>query len=334
MKWTIQKILDWTKGYFESWNVDNPMLDAQCLLQHVLGITKVQMMIDSARPLEDEELARYKALITRRAKERIPVAYLLGKREFWSMMFRVTPDVLIPRPDTECVVERALEFALERLEGRMPRWLLEQPRKIVYDFVRDSRFHDEDAQNDEITGTPAEIGRSEPAKTLTILDVGTGSGAIALALASEIPVSSRTIVAIDISPAALALARENAQSNGLMENMTFLESDVLDNYKATADLIVSNPPYISQEEMKTLMPEVRCEPRLAREAGMDGLDVYRKLIPQSYKALVEGGMLIVEIGCTQAEQVSALFAESGFERIRAFEDYAHKPRMVLGIKTR
>ena len=136
---------------------------------------------------------------------------------------------------------------------------------------------------------------------------------------------------MDISSKALAIAKENA-SNLSVEDIEFIESDLLDRYIDTADIIVSNPPYISNDEMKMLSPEVLREPELALRAGDRGLDIYKRLIPQAFDKLKTGGALFVEIGCTQSQDVMALFKKSGFDHVQTFRDYAKKPRVVAGIK--
>lgn len=356
--WTIQRLLDWSKQFFEDKGLDSPALDAQILLGHVLNMSRMQLILDAKRPLTDEELAQYKAVAIRRVKDRQPIAYILGQKEFWSLDLEVTPDVLIPRPDTECLVEHALKFIAAKREGRA---VAQQTKKLVYEPIdeRDAYYQTveavekarewaaaETADDDEQSGgvTKEVVENTNPGEfdvdntecvlpdwvqKYRIVDVGTGSGAIALALRSELP-SDCEVCAVDISPAALEVARRNADKNGL--KVSFGISDLLQSCDGMFDMIVSNPPYITTAEMKDLAPEVKNEPRLALEAGADGLDIYRRLVPQAFGKLKPGGALLVEIGCCQGDAVSALFCDAGFVDVQVYKDYGRNPRVVMGIK--
>lgn len=369
-------MLEWSYKFFADNHVDSPQLDAQILLGNVLNMTKMQLLLNGTRPLDASELAAYKTYVVRRAKNHEPVAYILGTRGFWSLDLKVSPSVLIPRPDTECLVEKALEFVNARLKGRALPWVDDAPVHLTYESVDDrksyydaieasealeketeawleasaSRLKDlseEDrrrAFESEIIGAGAEasaevseetkperVPPEVPAK-LRIVDIGTGSGAIILALASELPAESCELAAVDISADALGVARDNAVQCGLSERIAFSESDLLENYPGNADIIVSNPPYISTSEMLELEPEVKKEPVLALEAGAEGLDVYKRLIPQAAARLNAHGALFVEIGCTQSAAVEALFGANGFKHVRTFKDYGQQPRVVFGVK--
>ena len=229
-------------------------LDAELLARHVLGwdrATFVSRRRDSAPPSLDERLS---PLVARRAA-REPIAYILGTREFWGLPFDVTRDVLIPRPETELIVEEALA---------------------------------------------AFAGGTPPA---TVIDVGTGSGCLAVALAREF--GGAEVIATDISPAALDVARRNAQRHLVAARVTFRSADLLDGITARADLIVSNPPYVARRDAPTLAPEVRDhEPHVALFAGDDGLEVYRRLLPAARERLTRNGRLIVEVGMGQSVAVS------------------------------
>ncbi|MBQ9818599.1 MAG: peptide chain release factor N(5)-glutamine methyltransferase [Proteobacteria bacterium] len=354
--WTIRKILDWSKSYFESNGIDSPLLDAQLLLGHVLNMTKMQLLLDGERPLDAEELAAYKKLVIRRARNREPIAYILGKQGFWSLTLNVSPDVLIPRPDTECLVEKTIEFARARIQGRTPSWPLVgdnltyesvDERKSYYEAIEAKEEIEKQAgkMQEQNEGSLAEIPSDEGEKEepgqigsqhpcIHIVDVGTGSGAIILALASELSESESKLTAIDISPQALDVARMNAQECGFKDRIEFLESNLLSKFDGMADIIVSNPPYISSSEMTQISPEVQKEPVLALEAGADGLDVYRKLVPQAVSKLKKMGALIVEIGYTQANAVEALFKACGLTQVRTFRDYGRQPRVVFGLLER
>lgn len=350
--WTIQKVLAWTTGFFEKAGIEKPRLDAELILAHVLDVPRIQLIIDAARPLVAAELAAYKALILRRHAHE-PLAYLLGQREFWSLPLTVTPHVLIPRPDTECLVERVLEFIDASKKNTLPCWLkpavsdysceVLDEKRAYYEAIEAAERADEAPENDA-TPAPAPHDADAPPdhtdkRRWTIADIGTGSGAIALAIASELPAQERIIVALDISREALDVARSNAQKLALENNISFVHSNLFEDYSKINelgiekfDIIASNPPYITTSEMTSLMPEVKREPKLALEAGRDGLDIYRRLVPEAYRRLTEGGMLIVEIGSTQGQSVADLFRNAGFLNVRILNDYANLPRNVVGIR--
>jgi release factor glutamine methyltransferase len=277
--WTVLKLLRWTADYFAGRGIDSPRLDAELLLADTLGFDRVGLYLNFERPLSNEELAAFRERVKRRAG-REPLAYILGMTEFWSLPLKVTPDVLIPRPDTELLVEEALS----RLAG--------------------------------------------PAR---VLDVGTGSGALAVALAHEWPACM--VTAIDISAPALAVAAENAGSNGVVERIRFVPQNLQGLPAGPFDLIVANPPYIPSGELAALMPEVRdFEPRLALDGGSDGLDAYRALALQADQVLTPGGWLLVEVGIGQAPAVQALFAGAGLAEIFISRDLAGIERVVGGRK--
>lgn len=275
--WTVLKVLQWTAGYLKEKGVDGARLDAELLLAEVLQLDRVGLYVNYDRPLEETELAAYRKLVGRRAR-REPVAYILGRSEFWSLPLAVRPEVLIPRPDTEVLVEEALQRAAG--EGR-------------------------------------------------ILDVGTGSGAIAIALAHELPEAQ--VVAIDLSDDALAVAKENARSNSVAERIFFQQGDLRNLPSGPFELIVSNPPYIPQGDLASLQPDVRdYEPHLALVGGSDGLDCYRILASQSRQCLTAGGWMLLEVGLGQAEAVQELLIQEGLVDVFCRDDYAGVARVVGG----
>ena len=277
--WTLLKLLRWTTDYFTEKGVDNPRLDAELLLAHVLKLDRVGLYLNYDRPLAATELDTIRPLVKRRG-QREPLQYLLGLTEFWSLEFKVSPAVLIPRADTEILVEEALARAGS--EGQL-------------------------------------------------LDVGTGSGAIVISLASELPDWQMT--GLDISPEALAIARENIEINQVADRVQLLEGDLAELPTQEYDLIVSNPPYIAQREWDELMPEVRCfEPQLALLAKNDGLECYQQLAAQAPSRLKTGGWLLVEIGYQQAESVKELLAAAGLVNVFVRDDYSAQPRVVGGQK--
>jgi len=275
--WTVLRILEWTTGYFRERSIESARLDAELLLADVLDLDRVGLYLHFDRPLEPAGLKPYRELVKRRATHE-PLAYIRGETEFWSLPFKVSPAVLIPRPDTEILVEEALSYL-------------------------------------------GDSGR--------ILDIGLGSGAIAVALAHERP--GTFVDGVDISSEAVALANENAQLNGVAERVDFQVGDLNAFSGGPYDLIVSNPPYIPQADIAGLMPEVReFEPMAALDGGADGLDAYRAILCQAPAALNDGGGLLVEIGIDQAAAVQQLFSEAGFVDIRLRDDYSGIPRVVSG----
>ena len=257
--------------------------DAEVLLAHILGHDRAFILAHIDDPLSTEHLIQFRSLTARRATH-TPLQHLTGEQDFFGLTLRVTPDTLIPRPETELLVEAVLNFIAEK---------------------------------------------SSPTHPLRILDVGTGTGAIPIALATHLPTAHLT--AVDISPAALAIARENAARHHLSARIRFLESDLLTALAdETFDIIVSNPPYVPLADSPTLAPEVRDhEPHLALFAGPEGLAIYRLLIPQAHAALVPGGLLALEIGFGQSSSIHELLPESSWHNIRILDDYAAIPRIVL-----
>lgn len=275
--WTVLRVLRWTAGYFRERGLDSPRLDAELLLADTLGVDRVGLYLRYDQPLTDEELAAYRRRVARRVKNE-PVAYILGKAEFWSLSLKVAPAVLIPRPDTEVLVEEALVRGGERAR---------------------------------------------------VLDVGTGSGAIVLALASERP--DWSFAALDLSQEALQIAQENARRHEMDGRISFVHGDLAHLPEGPFDLIVANPPYVPRGELAGLMADVRdYEPVQALDGGEDGLDAYRALAAQAISRLAPGGCLLVEIGARQQNDVGRLFEEAGLVDVATRTDYAGIERVVSG----
>lgn len=278
--WTVLKLLRWATDYFAGKGIDNPRLDAELLIADVLELDRVGLYMNYDRPLNVDELNTLRPLVKRRG-QREPLQYILGSTEFWSLELSVSPDVLIPRPDTEILIEEALSRA-------------------------------------------GESG--------ILIDVGTGSGAIAVSLASEL--EQWSCDAIDVSAAALAIARSNAERHNVAGRIDFFDCDLQQVPGKTYDLIVSNPPYVSAEEWPQLMPEVRDhEPKMALVAAENGLACYRSLASQAAERLKKSGWLLVEIGYQQAEAVQQLFRQAGLTDVYMREDYAGQARVVGGCKS-
>lgn len=244
--WTILSILNWATDYFTSKEISSARLDAQLLLGHILKMSKVELYTAFDKPLTKDELAAFKKLILRRAN-REPVAYILGTKGFWRYDFNVTPATLIPRPDTEILVEKSLEILSSK------KW--ESPR---------------------------------------VLDIGTGSGCLAISIALDYPTAQ--VEAVDISPEALQVAEQNAIS--LEAKVNFYQSDLMTALKGkTYHLIVSNPPYISEDELKVIQPEIRgFEPHLALTSPRQGMQHYERILENVGNYLTDDGVLLLEIG--------------------------------------
>ena len=254
--WTIRRLLAWMAEDFGNLGIGTPRLDAELLIAHVLELDRVRLYMDLDRPLSTAELSALRALVARR-RLREPVAYLIGRREFYRRPFAVSPAVLIPRPDTETLVERALAL----------------------------------------------LPPDQPARAL---DLCTGSGAIAITLAAERP--ELQVDATDLSPAALELARNNAETLGGTERIQFYEGDLFAALPGGARyrLIAANPPYVPTGELPGLAPELRHEPQLALAAGADGLDALRRLCAGVADWLEPGAALLFEVGQGQAPAVLEL----------------------------
>ena len=280
--WTVLELLRWTTDYFQRHGIATARLDAELLLAHALELpNRMQLYMEYEKPVLDEERDRFRALVQKRAGERMPVSLLLGEREFWSQTFKVTSDVLTPRPDTETLVEAALSK------------------------VSDSQ------------------------DKVRIVDIGTGSGAIALSLCSELPNADMT--ATDLSEAALQIAAENADQMHTRERVRFLHGDLFEPVASERfDLIVSNPPYVAERDEPSLPPELAHEPRMALFAGEDGLDVIRRMVAGAGEHLSSGGWFFIELSPEQAETVEKALSQAGFVDVERRFDLAGRPRVVGG----
>ena len=273
--------------------------DTETLLLHALKKNTPEMNLawliaHDGEPLAADAAATFCDLIERRLAGE-PIQYIAGEAEFYGLPFHVNRDVLIPRPETEHLVEKAIALAEKlRLAGAIP-------------------------------------GPRIP--SLRIVDVGTGSGAIAVALAHALPFAE--ITATDISPAALAVAKENAASNGVADRICFFEGDLLEPVASERfEIVVSNPPYVPESDRATLDVEVRdFEPAQALFAGEDGLQIYRRLIPAAFCALVPGGFLAIEIGYGQRDAIQELLQREGFAGIEFAADLQGIPRVVVAQRT-
>ena len=311
-RWTVKDVLLWTTSRFEERGLQTPRLDAEVLTAHALGVPRLQLYVQFDRPLLPEELASIRELVKRRQAGE-SVAYVVGKKEFWGLELVVDARVLVPRPDTETLVDEALTRV-----GRVPR---ARPRRLA-----DAKA---ETTSPETAPEPAaDVPAPRPAPR--IADVGTGSGAIAIALAKERP--DAAVFAVDVSPDALAVARANAERLGAA--VTFLEGDLaapLAPY-APFDLIVANLPYVRAADIAGLAPEVRAEPALALDGGADGLALVRRLVAAAPALLAPGGALVLEIGAGQAAETARLCAAAGLGDVRLARDLGQIERVVSAVR--
>lgn len=273
--WTPLRLIGWTQGYFAKGGVDAPRLTAELLLAQALGCDRVRLYLDFDKPVAPAELAAFRELVRRRAAGE-PTAWLTGRREFMGHAFQVTPDVLVPRPETELLVEAALPLLPE--DG-------------------------------------------------AALELGTGSGCIAVSLSLARP--RARVVATDLSPAALAVARANAEALGAAVELREGDLDAPVPAGERFDVVVSNPPYVPSGEIEGLSREVRREPRLALDGGPDGLAVLRRVVALAPGRLRPGGALLLEMHESHLETLPALCRAAGFATAEPYRDLAGLPRGVV-----
>jgi release factor glutamine methyltransferase len=288
--WTVKRLLEWTAGFFNRKEVDPARLSAELLLAHVLNVPRIKLYTDFERIVADTELTRFRELV-RRASEQEPIAYLTGRAHFFNLEFDVSRDVLIPRPDTELIVENVLQLARRTIGFETPR----------------------------------------------VLDLCTGSGCIAAAIAHHH--KHAIVVATDISPAALDIARRNIDRLNLADRVTLAQGDLFEPLSQLIDqhpfdLIVSNPPYIATAQIEKLDRNVReYEPMIALAAGEDGMIFHRRILQGAGARLRSGGRIFLEIAFDQGElapQVAAEFAD--FTDVRILKDHAGNDRVLAATR--
>ncbi len=286
--WTVERLLNWTRGYFERKQIDSPRLCAELLVAHVLNVSRIKLYTDYQRPLSEQDLVTLRALV-KRAGDDEPIAYLTGRAHFFNLELVVTPDVLIPRPDTETLVEQALQVIRGVLGFESPR----------------------------------------------ILDLCTGSGCIAIALASNHKTAQ--VTATDVSEKALAVAAQNVEKCGVADRVALAPpGDLYEALKDQADpspydLITANPPYIATHQMQSLPRNVRdYEPHLALDGGPDGLAPHRRILAGAIERVRSGGRVLMEIAFDQHD--AALEMAAGFPAFtdpKVLRDYAGQPRVLM-----
>jgi release factor glutamine methyltransferase len=285
--WTTLDLVKWTAGYFKDHQVESARSEAEILLAHTLKTRRIDLYLNHDQPLCEDELKRFKALIKRRVGGE-PVAYITGAREFWSLALAVNPSVLVPRPETECLVEAVLPF--------------------LDDHARSMK---------------------------RVLEMGAGSGAIIIALAHEHP--EHHYVAMDRSAAAVQTARQNARTHKVDHRIDWFCGNwdaALVPDRETFDLIVSNPPYIRSRDINGLQPEIRNhEPRIALDGDGDGLRCIRHIIESAHRYLRTGGLIALEMGYDQKNDVQAIAGEVGkYSAPQIIKDYSGHDRVALMVK--
>ncbi len=286
--WTVKRLLEWTTDYFMRGGLESARLDAEVLLAHALGEDRLTLYLNYSEKVPDDTLRSYRDLVRRR-RDFEPVAYLTGTREFYSLPFSVSPSVLIPRPETEHLVEYALRF---------------------------------------VQGHPDRV----PSPTLRVLDIGTGSGNITMALAKHLP--QARFVSVDICGDALGVAKENLSAlPELKDRVSLIRGDLLEWLRPAGngfDLIVSNPPYVTTGDWAGLSREVReYEPRKALDAGSRGTEIQERILADAAAVLKKGGGLLMEIGADQETPLRKALETLGlYEHVRIYPDYAGRPRIL------
>ena len=279
---TVLEAINRSTEFLQKKNIESPRINAEHLLAYVLKCKRLDLYLAFDRPLSENETDIYRELIVRRSKSE-PLQYIIGSVEFYGMDFKVNPSVLIPRPETEVLIEKVIES----------------------------------------------VNNKEPLK---ILDIGTGSGNIAIVLAKNLP--NAKITAIDISEIAINTAKENAELHNINGQVHFIISGIMD-YKDSEsnkfDIIVSNPPYVSAENYSELESELKDhEPEVALTDNSDGLEFYRTISKKAGSLLTNNGKIFFEVGIGQAGEVKNILSERGFSKIEIFKDYSNIDRVVKG----
>lgn len=337
--WSIRRVLDWTAKDFRERGLGSPRLDAELIVGDALSLNRVGLYLELDRPLSDEELVAIRDRVKRR-RGREPVAYIVGHREFWGRRFDVSPAVLVPRPDTETLVQRALDLVPKPPKRRFlppePEPEPERGPAAEGESAEDIPAPPEMAIEPppEALEAPPELAEPplDPAmkpREARILDLCTGSGCIGLTLAAERP--HVRVDLTDASAEALAVARQNAERHALGDRARFLEGDLFAPVgDAAYHLIVCNPPYVTEAELAECDPEVRDhEPRMALVPGPGGLELIERLVAEAGAHLERGGTLLIEVGADQARRVETLAAAQPWcAETRVHEDLGGIERVV------
>ena len=286
-RWTIKEILAVASQYLTEKGIESPRLAAEVLLAHVLGMERIGLYLDFDRPLVPAEVSRFRELIRRRVA-REPLQYITGLQEFWSLEFQVGPQVLIPRPETELLVEQAIRQCKDLSEAGM--------------------------------------------QEINVLDLCTGCGAVAVCIAKE--VGFARLWASDVSPGAIAVAKINAQRHGVADRIRFIEGDLFEPLKDKEihfHIIVSNPPYVAQEDYDKLPPEIKdFEPRLSLDGGPGGMAVIERILREAPEFLTSTGVVMIEMDPGQIHRAMDVARSlPGFERAEVVKDYSGRERVII-----
>ena len=307
--WTIQRLLMWVTEYLTKKGIDPPRLSAELLLSHILQMKRIELYTQFNKPVTSQQLDQLHDLVER-AGQNEPVAYLIGKTEFYSLEFTITPDCMIPRPETELLVERAIEFLRTR---------------PVRNSMAGNMMKKEEISNGSRIGTQF------------VCDLCTGCGCIAVAIGQNYP--NARIIATDISDAALRVAFENVEKHRLTDQIKLLCGDLFDPIMSYLevdkfDLIVSNPPYVSAADFEVLDKNVKdYEPKLSLFAGTDGLDIHRRIIENAAPFLKPDAALLLEIGYAQGQAVRQLLEQTkAFGEIKIEKDFHNNDRIAFAKK--
>ena len=334
-EWTIKKALEWTEGYLADKGDENPRLSAQWLLSEACGLSRTQLFVNFDRPLSEDERGVLRDYVRRRGAGE-PLQYITGEVAFRHINVKVRPGVLIPRPETEVLVSEVLA-ALPTPGPRDVAWnpeAAEQEREAV---AAVKKALEEAGESASLSvggdlGRPSSAGMDETRKRLLVADLCTGSGCIACSLAYEHP--DVRVIATDVAPEAVALAKENTEALGLADRVAVLQcslgSGIGEKRMGTFDAVVSNPPYVPTAVMAGIPREVAdFEPTLALNGGADGLDLFRPLAQWAARALKPGGVLACELYEGHMDAARAVAEQAGFVDVHIVDDLTGRPRVLV-----
>ena len=318
--WTVRALLEWTASFFKKKGMETPRLDAEVLLAFVLKTTRIDLYVRYDETPDDEQRARYRNLVKRRSLGE-PVAYLVGKKEFFALDFEVDARVLIPRPETEELVSLVLES------------IKKQTKAFSAEFESTSGNESDVVEDSEIVETTQRKLKTVLSGKWNLCDVGAGSGCIAVSLAKNLRESQ--IVALDVSDEALEVASRNASKNGVEKQIEFYKSDLFDAVQGRLfHLIVSNPPYVAENEYAELEPTVRqYEPRLALLGGASGAELPLRLVAQAPDFLMSDGKIFIELSPTTVNLVATQMKEdSRWRDVAVIRDMSRLERFIVATR--
>jgi release factor glutamine methyltransferase len=343
---TVGDIVQKSAAYLRDKGADSPRLDAELLLAHVLGTDRLKLYLNWDRQLSESEIGEMRALLARRGQEREPVSRIIGQREFYGRPFRVGKAAFVPRPETEGLVDRAVEFLRNwtppmHSPGEPPPKKEPPPEEkppVASDTPEEISQDTASETDEEKPSLPKEPRRPAARMAPTapdaprVIDIGTGSGCIAISIALEQPRAE--VYATDVSEDALRVARDNASAFGAAGRVRFHRGDLFAGLDGPFQIVVSNPPYVASSEVEGLDPEVAAhDPRSALDGGASGVEVYRLLIEEAPGRMAPGALLVLEIGEDQGAAVADLLRQSGkFEDVKVSKDLAGRERYVQAVR--